>query len=191
VKTSSVIFGTGNKEKIREAKFILGIKVKGTSLEVDEIQSLDTTEVAIAKVRAFYKILKKPVFIEDSAGIFKAFKPLPGPYIKDFYDALGNSGLCGLVDGRNRDVTARATIVYKDNQKEEHVFVGDIEGTIAKNPKGTLGWGWDPIFIPKGSKKTFGQMTMEEKNKFSHRRIALEKFAKWLNSQKYSVSGKI
>jgi len=183
VTSNSIIFATSNKSKVKEAESILGIKVLGNSLEVDEIQSLDTTEVAIKKARAFFKVLKKPVFVEDSAVIFKAIEPLPGPYIKDFYDALGNVGLCRLLDGKDRGVIARATIVYKNKLKSEHVFVGEVEGKISKNPRGDLGWGWDPIFIPKGSKKTFGEMTMVEKNKFSHRRIAFEKFAKWLNSQ--------
>jgi non-canonical purine NTP pyrophosphatase (RdgB/HAM1 family) len=183
VTSNSIIFATSNKDKVREAESILGVKVVGNSLEIDEIQSLDTTEVTVKKARAYFKELNKPVFVEDSAGIFKAIEPLPGPYIKDFYDALGNIGLCRLLEGKDRGVIARATVVYKDKQKDEHVFVGDVEGKIAKNPKGDSGWGWDPIFIPNGSNKTFGEMTMVEKNKFSHRRIALEKFAKWLNSQ--------
>ena len=184
MKIDSIIFASGNKDKIREAESILGIKVEGTTLEIDEIQSLDTTEVTSKKAGAYYKELKKPVFVEDSAAIFKALEPLPGPYIKDFYEALGNKGICRLLDGKSRDVVARATVVFKDDVGGEQVFIGDVEGEIAESPRGDLGWGWDPIFIPKGSGKTFGEMTMEEKNKYSHRRIAFKKFAKWLNTQK-------
>lgn len=181
--SNSIIFATANKDKIREAESILGMKIEGTTLKIDEIQSLDTTEVAAKKARAYYKELNKPVFVEDSAGIFKAFEPLPGPYIKDFYEALGNEGICRLLDGRDRSVVARATIAYKNSKDDEHIFVGQVEGKVAESPRGGLGWGWDPIFTPKGSDKTFGEMTMEEKNKYSHRKIAFEKFAKWLNSQ--------
>ena len=177
-----LIFATGNKGKLEEAEIILGRKLVATDLEVDEIQSLDGTEVATKKARAYFKELKKPIFVEDSVGSFKAIHPLPGPYIKDFWKVFGNQGLCDLLDGKSREVTNEVIVVYIDSKGKEYVFKGVTKGTIATKPKGDKGWGWDPIFIPKGSNKTFGEMEMAEKNKYSARKKAFIKFKKWIEN---------
>lgn len=184
MKVNSIIFATGNKDKLREAEDILGIKVKGTELEVDEIQSLDPVKVAIAKARACYQKLKKPIFIEDTSLSFEGFKGLPGTYINDFYKALGNEGLTELLNGKSRKAIAQVTLVYIESKNLEHIFVGQVKGYIAEKPRGDKGWGWDPVFIPEGSSKTFGEMEEKEKNKYSMRAKALKLFKKWLLTQK-------
>ena len=184
MKVNSIIFATGNKDKLREAEDILGIRVTGTELEVDEIQSLDPVEVAIKKAKDYYKILGKPLFIEDSTATFKALNKLPGPYLKDFYVSLGNEGLARLLDGKVRSAEVSTVLVFIDEFGKEHVFIGKLNGSIAKKPRGDKGWGWDPVFIPKGSLKTFGEMGEAEKNKYSMRAKALKLFKKWLLMQK-------
>lgn len=114
---------------------------------------------------------------------FKAFKNLPGVYIKDFLENLGNEGLVKLIPKtKSRDAKAIAVLTYFDGRGKPKLFKGEVKGTIANKPKGSKGFGWDPIFIPQGSKKTFGQMDMEEKNKYSMRRKALLKLRKWLEA---------
>jgi len=191
MKVNSIIFATGNKDKLREAEHILGIEVKGTELEVDEIQSLDPIKVVIRKARDYYKLLGKPVFVEDSTAIFKALNKLPGPYLKDFYESLGNEGITKLLDGKDRTAEASTIVVYVDNFGKEHVFIGKLNGSIAKQPRGDKGWGWDPVFIPEGSSKTFGEMEESEKNKYSMRAKALKLFKKWLDSQEENQGVKI
>ena len=176
-----IYFATTNEDKIREAKAILDVDVVGTDIEIDEIQSLDPVVVAIAKARAYHQKLKKPIFVEDGSASFKALNTLPGPYLKDFYEALGNDGLCKLLNGKKRDAVVRVVIVFIDSKNKEHVFTGEVEGEIVAKPRGKKGWGWDPVFRPKGSRKTFGEMTMNEKNKYSMRAIALQHFKKWLD----------
>lgn len=184
VKVNSIIFATGNKDKLREAEHILGIKVTGTELEVDEIQSLDPVKVAVRKARDCYKLLNKPLFVEDTIVTFTALNKLPGSYIKDFYESLGNEGLARLLDGKARSAEVSTILVFIDESGKENVFIGKFNGSISEKPRGDKGWGWDPIFIPEGSNKTFGEMEEVEKNKYSMRARALKLFKKWLDSQK-------
>lgn len=177
-----IYFATTNKGKLAEAKKTLGIEILGTPLEIDEIQSLDPVEVATKKARAYFDKLKKPILIEDVSLTFAEFGRLPGTYISDFLKQLGNKGLVKLLKGaKNRKAEAQTTLVYV-NAVGSHVFKGVVKGEIAEKPKG-VGFGWDPIFVPGGYKRTFGQMSMKEKNKISMRAIALKKFKKWLDNK--------
>ena len=177
-----IFFATTNEGKIREAQEILGVKVNGTSLEIEEIQSLDPLNVAVAKARAYFDALKEPLFVEDTSLSFEGLNGLPGPYISDMAKALGNEGLAELIKGKSRKAQAQVTLVFVDSKGKEHSFIGVTEGTIAVSPKGEGGFGWDPIFIPEGEKRTFGEMSLEEKNKYSMRAKALMAFKEWLSS---------
>jgi non-canonical purine NTP pyrophosphatase (RdgB/HAM1 family) len=177
-----LVFATGNKEKLREAEAILGFKLDGTNLIIDEIQSLDGVEVATKKARAYYDKLNEPLFAEDSVAEIEAIKPLPGPYIKDFWSVLGNEGLCRFVDGKSRRIVNKVILVFIDENNEEHVFVGETVGEIAEHPVGEDGWGWDPIFIPEGTRETYAQMGLDQKNKYSSRSKALIEFRKWIQN---------
>mgnify|MGYP001564508480 CR=1 FL=1 len=178
---NKLLFGTTNQGKLREAENILGIELDGISLEIDEVQSLDRTLVATKKAEAYFAQIKKPLFIEDTSLVFNTLGNLPGTFIDYFLKELGNDGLLKLLkNNKDRKSTATVCIVYIDkNQKQ--LFTGETKGTISLRTKGNKGFGWDPIFIPNGSKKTFGEMNIEEKNKYSMRRKALEKFKKRLD----------
>jgi len=182
VKIDSLIFTTGNEDKLREAQEILKVPLKGTLLRIEEIQSLDLVRVATSKAREYYRILRKPLFVEDVSLSFEALNGLPGTYINDFYKAIGNNGLVKLISGRNRKAIAKVAIVYIDKSGEVHTFIGEVEGEIAKKAKGKNGFGWDAIFIPKGEKITFAEMTLQEKNKHSMRKKALISFSRWISS---------
>lgn len=177
-----IFFGTTNEGKLAEARDILGIEIEGTPLEIEEIQSLDPVKVATQKAKDYFAQLARPVLIEDVSLTFNALGQLPGTYINDFSKSLGNEGLTKLLD-KNRLATAQATLAFCSAPERVEIFIGKIEGTIAKKPMGKNGFGWDPIFIPKGSSKTFAQMTQKEKNKYSMRTIALKKFKQWLSTQ--------
>lgn len=97
---------------------------------------------------------------------------------------MGNEGLARLLDGKERSAEVSDIIVFIDEFGKDHVFIGKIDGLIAKKPRGDKGWGWDPVFIPEGSSKTFGEMEEAEKNKYSMRAKALKLFKKWLLTQK-------
>src|SRR3990167_10568003 len=176
----TMYFATTNQGKLKEASTILGVEVVGIPLEIDEIQSLDPIEVATKKARSYWSSLKKSLFVEDVALFIDSINGLPGTYIDAFMKALGNEGILEMLKGyKLRTATAQTTIVYVDGKGTEHFFVGKTAGCIALKPRGG-GFGWDPIFIPRGSKKTFGEMDLDEKNKFSMRARALLKFKKSL-----------
>jgi non-canonical purine NTP pyrophosphatase (RdgB/HAM1 family) len=179
----TIYFATTNKDKLREAKDILKLDIEGIKVEVEEYQSIDPIIVATKKARAYYKKLKKPIFAEDVSLVFKELGKLPGPFIKYFLNELGNDGLVKLLR-TNRDAFAQVTIVFIDKSGKEHVFVGKISGTISRKPHGE-GFGWDSVFIPRGMNKTFGEMSINEKNRISMRAIALKKFKNWLKRNNY------
>ncbi len=179
-----IYFATINEGKLSEAKGILGIEVIGTPLNIPEIQSLDPIEVAVAKAQGYYKILKKSIFVEDVSLVINHLNGLPGPYIDAFMKSLGNEGIIALLKGiENRTAFAQTTVVYIQSATKYEIFIGKVNGSIAKKPMGDQGFGWDPIFIPKKETRTFAQMTQEEKEKYSMRAIALRKLKKYLNSK--------
>lgn len=180
---TTIYFATTNPGKLKEAGEILNRQVKATPLEIDEIQSLDPLKVASAKAEAYYHQLQKPVLIEDVSLVFHALASLPGPYINDFSKALGNQGLIDLLENKgDKTALAQTTLVFCDGSGQPHTFIGQMEGRIAPKEIGNQGFGWDPIFIPNGYEKTLAQMSSEEKNQISMRRLAFNKFKSWLQN---------
>lgn len=145
------------------------------SLELDEIQSLDLIKVAEHKAKEAYAKLKKPVLVDDVALSFNALGgKLPGPYIKWFLQELKPEGLCRMLDGfKNRGAEGKICMTYYDGKILKN-FVGSLKGTISKEPRqGIRGYGWDVIFIPEGSFKTYSQMNDEEINKYGIRTVKI------------------
>ncbi len=172
-----ILFVTGNKNKLREAREILGsgFKVEGRDLNLDEIQAIDGRTVVRYKVEQAYKKLKRPLMVEDNQLYFEAWNGLPGALIHWFLEAVGCEGICRMMENE-KDRRARAVVVigYHDGE-QVRLFEGEVKGMIAKEPRGEYAFGWDPIFIPEGFDKTFAEMGMEEKNQVSMRRRALER----------------
>ena len=176
-----ITFATTNESKLSEAKAILGIEVRGESLDIAEIQSLDFKEVAKQKALTYFEKLNRPIFAEDVSLTFNALKGLPGTYIDDFSKALGNEEMCKILSHkRDRTAVARTTLAYTEDGQNVEFFIGELNGIIAKYPRGEKGFGWDPIFIPDGDNRTFAELEPEEKNAISMRKKALEKFKTWL-----------
>jgi inosine triphosphate pyrophosphatase len=95
---------------------------------------------------------------------------------------LGHEGLYNLVNKLgDSNATARTTLAYAKSPLEVVFFEGELRGNIVK-PRGKSGFGWDPVFQPKGSKKTFAELSQEEKNKISHRSIAVSKLVEYLKA---------
>jgi non-canonical purine NTP pyrophosphatase (RdgB/HAM1 family) len=176
-------FITGNAGKAKYLSDYFELPIEHKKLDLQEIQSLDLKEVVEDKALRAYKIMRSPVLVEDVSLIFRGMNALPGPLIKWFLETLGNEGLCKLVDGFiTRDAFAEVQFAICD-EKGVHVFSGSKEGTIADSPRGEMGFGWDPIFIPKGFDKTWAEMNDEEKHVTSMRRIALEKVSEFLKAR--------
>lgn len=104
---------------------------------------------------------------------------LQGPYIKWFLEKLQPDGLCRLLtDWEDKRARAVCTLAFAESANETPViFQGVVEGMIVC-PRGSSDFGWDPIFQPQDHTKTFAEMNKEEKNKISHRSLAVEAFRK-------------
>jgi XTP/dITP diphosphohydrolase len=177
-RSYDVLFASSNMHKYREAKEILGkygIHLGFFKFCATEIQSDSLSKIARKKALDAYQKCKRPVIIEDDGIFVKSLNGFPGPYSSYVYDTIGNLGVVKLVK-KDRRAEFCAIISYCDGKKRPVQFVGITKGSIPKKPRGG-GWGYDPIFVPQGMARTYGQMT--EKNQLSHRYRALAKFARW------------
>lgn len=176
--TTPLVFITGNMNKAKWTQRYIHVPMTHKKLDLTEIQSLDIKEIVEHKVKKAYAILKQPVMVEDTSFVFQELGKLPGPLIKWFFEEMGNEGLCNLIH-KNRRAFYNVTFGIYDG-KQLHLCEGVVHGTIAEKPRGEKGFGWDPIFIPEGKTKTHGEMTDEEIDAVSARRLALEKLKKIL-----------
>ena len=185
----TLLFITGNPNKLREARQILkGFDIESKDIEIPEIQEVNEQVIVEEKIRQALKLLDSEVFVENTSLCFDALNGLPGPLVKWFLKSVGRRGLVDMLSAYdNKTAYAKCYVGYgmpaKEGSKEKIlVFEGSVKGRIVE-PTGESKFGWDPIFLPDGYDKTFAQMTEEEKNKISHRRLALEKFKKYLDKQ--------
>lgn len=167
-------FITGNEHKRVEVERLLGRSLASEALSLEEIQSLDLEPVVRHKATRAYALLQRPVLVEDTGLAVAAWNGFPGALIKWLLVSLGVEGICRLLrEERNRSATATTLFGYCDD-RELRVFPGSVTGVIVEAPRGNAGFGWDALFQPRGSLYTFAEMSGEEKDRFSMRRLALE-----------------
>lgn len=176
---SHLLFATRNKNKLEEYQRILQADVEGVDLKVPEIQDSDPLKVLEEKAKAAYGVYNGPIFVEDTSLTLSSLDNMVGP----FADTETNSrvkleAICRMfASHQQRSAVVQVGIALFDG-KEVFSWIGKVEGIISETPKGINGFGFDPIFIPQGSKKTFAEMSEREKDTFSPRRLALEKLLK-------------
>ncbi len=179
---NKLTFITGNAGKAKYLSDYFHTPVDHIKLDLHEIQSLNLKEIVEDKARRAFEIMKSPVLVEDVSLTFRGLKQLPGPLIKWFFESLGNEGLCSLLDAfEDRSALAEVEFAICD-EFGVHTFSGSMEGGVSLAPRGEAGFGWDPIFIPKGHDKTWAEMNDDEKHETSMRKIALEKMSKFLKT---------
>lgn len=169
-----IAFVTSNPGKAREASHFLGRPVHAVLLDLAEIQSLDFGEVARAKALAAASAVGGPVLVEDSGLEVAAWGGFPGPMTKWItLGPLGEQGFARMLDGfADRSAAAVSALALAkpgDRPEDVVVAVGRRAGTIAKEPRGLNGFGWDVVFVPTGGLLTYAEMSAEEKNLDSHR----------------------
>ncbi|KAL5527900.1 hypothetical protein ACEPAG_6701 [Sanghuangporus baumii] len=187
----SLVFVTGNANKLKEVRAILSddsngfspIEIESRDLDVPELQGT-TQEVAREKCRRAAELVGGPCITEDVALCFKAMNDLPGPYIKHFLKALGPAGLSTLLEGfPTTEAYAVCTFAYSAGPGTEPIlFEGKTYGKIVL-PRGPQDFGWDCAFEAEGTGKTYAEMSKEEKNKISHRSKALSLLRSYLKDQ--------
>lgn len=178
----SLTFITGNIAKAKLLSYYLNFPVTHQKIDLVEIQSLDLATIIEYKAKEAYKYVGSPVLVEDTSLRFFALGKLPGPLIKWFLEELETSGLCQLLDGyTDRSALAEVQFGLYDG-KNFQTFANSIEGGISSVPLGANGFGWGPIFIPRGYEKTWGEMTLEEQQATSLRKTALEQLEHYLET---------
>ena len=194
-----IVLATSNKDKVREIKEILGENIKIYTTKDYNINNFEVEEDgetlkenAYKKAKTLYDILKVPTLADDTGLFVKSLDLRPGVYshryagdnptYKDNRDKL----LDELKNCDNRDAYFKTTVCFIDDKGKDYHFDGQINGEISKKEYGDKDFGYDQIFKVKELDKTFGQMTDEEKNLYSHRSLALEKFKKFLLKEEFN-----
>ncbi|MBN2523031.1 MAG: RdgB/HAM1 family non-canonical purine NTP pyrophosphatase [Bacteroidales bacterium] len=187
----NLIFATNNLHKLEEIRaaapkqyHISGLKDAGIIEEIPE--TMDTLEGnAIEKANYIFKKYSLPCFADDTGLEVQALNNRPGILSARYAGPHGNSGknieklLKEMTGIEYRNARFRTIIAFINNKIIE-TFEGVVEGKIALKEAGENGFGYDPVFIPFGSHKTFAEMTIDEKKRISHRSIALNKFIDFL-----------
>ncbi len=188
-----IIFATNNKNKVEEIKHLSHQKFQIFTLEevgidIDIPEPHDTLEAnATEKSSTIYKLTNEAVFSEDTGlevhavggapGVKSARYAGEGRNMKDNIDKL----LHELKDKPSRAAQFR-TVVSLIIGGKEYQFEGICKGHITHEMDGSNGFGYDPVFIPEGSNTTFANMDIAEKNKFSHRKKAVQQLIDFLNA---------
>jgi XTP/dITP diphosphohydrolase len=181
---------TSNPGKAREFENIFSeykLSFRIEPIKTPEIQAMDLRIIAEESAIYAYDILREPVLVEDAGLFINALNGFPGPFSSYAYKTIGIKGMLKLMENVE-DRRARFLSViafYTPMIGGVKIFTGEVEGYIAMEPRGSGGFGFDPIFIPaEGDGRTFAEQSIEEKNKLSHRARAAKKFAEWILSLK-------
>lgn len=176
-----LVFITGNQNKADFLAKWLGHPIKHHKLDLDELQSLDLRAVVEHKVRQAYGILNKPVLVEDATLTFTAMGRLPGTFIKWFIEELGYDGLIKLAQSLPSQTAVGQVCYALYDGKQLRLFDGEMRGHIAKQARGSGGFGFDPIFVNDGYDITRAEMSEADYAKTSYRTEAMQKLKEYLD----------
>jgi XTP/dITP diphosphohydrolase len=185
-------FATNNRHKLEEVE--VAVKNQFTILSLADLaidEELPETQYtlegnALQKARYLFDKLKIPCFADDSGLEVDALNGEPGVYSARYAGPERNNEnnmdllLKKLEPFTNRKARFRTVIALVGYASDAMVFEGIVKGEITHKKKGSLGFGYDPIFLPKGYDRTFAEMSTEEKNNLSHRAIAIRKLIDYL-----------
>lgn len=187
-----LIFASNNKHKLEEVSHILGknhkiISLKELDINEDIPEDFHTLEDnALFKARFANKITEMDVFADDTGLEIESLNGRPGVHSARFagagrnFDANIDKVLLLMSGTENRNARFR-TVIALIIDKKEFIFEGIAEGTILRERRGTMGFGYDPIFLPRGENLTFSEMSLSDKNRISHRALAFEKLKMFLS----------
>lgn len=190
-----LVFATNNLNKLAEVQKMLPKSIELLSLKdincCDEIDETETTLEGNAKLKADYITHKfgYNCFADDTGLEVESLEGKPGVYSARFAGEPANSEnnmqklLSELKDKENRKAQFRTAVALNLND-EKFLFEGICKGDILTEKQGKKGFGYDPIFKPEGYNLSFAEMSSEEKNKISHRGIAIHKLVAFLSDYK-------
>lgn len=190
-KIPEIVFATNNPHKLEEAREILKGKVKVMSLSDinchDDIpETSDTLQGnALIKARWVKEKYGYDCFADDTGLMVQALDGAPGVYSARFAGPHCSPAdnirlLLEKLKGIDNRKAKFATVVALIFNGETHIFEGSVEGEITEDYCGNSGFGYDPVFLPEGSRLTFAEMDSQAKNAISHRGRAMSKLADFL-----------
>ena len=181
-KNLTINLVTSNENKVKEVKQILEpeIRVNHIEMSYSELRSDNPQEIAEYSAEMLANKLKKPIVVEDSGLFINALNDFPGTCSAYIHKRIGLHGIIKLMEGiKNRECTYKSAVAYCEPKKKPISFLGEEKGKVAGSIRGSHGFGHDPVFIPEGSSKTYGEMEKcIELKKF--RRRAVEKLRDYL-----------
>lgn len=189
---TTIVFATNNDNKLYEVKTLIGdlfhvISLKEAGIDIDIPEPHATLEAnAKEKSATIHRLTGQNCFSEDTGLEVEALNGEPGVrsarYAGDDKSNAQNieKVLSVLAGNDNRKARFR-TVISLILDGSEHQFEGICAGTIINEPKGDSGFGYDPIFVPDGADRTFAEMTIAEKNQYSHRKKAVAQLLAFLS----------
>ena len=191
---NNIIFATNNQNKVEEVRAELGklfniVTLKEAGIDIDIPEPFDTLEAnATQKSKTIFDITRQNCFSEDTGLEVAALNGEPG--VKSArYAGEGRSfddnidKLLSRLQHADSRLARFRTVISLILDGKEYFFEGICPGKIMMERKGNNGFGYDPVFVPDGSDKTFAEMDMAQKNKFSHRKKAMEKLIIFLSER--------
>jgi XTP/dITP diphosphohydrolase len=189
---TTLIFATNNQHKVDEIRSVIGsqfniITLKEAGINIDIPEPHNTIAAnASEKSKVIHQLTHQNCFSEDTGLEVDALNGEPGVKSARYAGEVQNfkaniDKLLANLQGKELTTARFRTVISLIINTQEHLFEGICEGNIINQPTGESGFGYDPIFVPTGSTKTFAQMSMEEKNIFSHRRKATDLLVAFLS----------
>ena len=188
-----ILFFSHNQKKIIEVKQIFkDNKIKVYDLnsfkKIKEPKETGNTFASNAKIKSKYgqKIFNMPCFADDSGFCVEALKNNPGVKSKRFLEKFSTNKkafeyiISNVIKKKNNKAFFVTAISLTLKENHHVIFLGKINGTVTLEPKGSNGFGYDPIFVPENNIKTFAEMSLKEKNIISHRKIAINKLKSFI-----------
>lgn len=181
----TIYFLSSNHNKIKEVETILTtkkIQVKPIGQKINEIQSENMKNIAEDKALKAYKLIGRPILVEQTGLLIEKFENLPGGLTQIFWDSLEADKFSEFFSKNEETVAIAKTVLAYCDGKKVYTFDGEIKGNIIYPPKGNREFQWDCVFRPFGYDQTFAEMGAK-KNEISMRKIALEKLKIFLEEE--------
>ncbi|OGJ37848.1 MAG: non-canonical purine NTP pyrophosphatase, RdgB/HAM1 family [Candidatus Pacebacteria bacterium RIFOXYB1_FULL_39_46] len=196
---SKILFATRNSNKLREAQEILVDLELLSPTVISALKNIDPAETgatfeenAKLKARAYGRASGLPVIAEDAGLEVASLNNQPGVHSARFIAGADRDRYLKVLDLLKEQTDRQARFVavicwYDPANNETKLFRGTVTGQIAQEPRGTSGFGYDPIFIPKGYDQTFGELEANVKHQLSHRKKALSAFYDWWQARSVNL----
>lgn len=181
-----IYINTINEDKKKEINHIFSkeasFEIHFLDKKIDEVLSNNIKSVIKDKAIKAYLSWNLPVVVEHGALEVKYFNKFPGALSKPMWDLM-NDKICNLIPKKeSREAKVISAVCYCDG-KEIKIFIGETKGVIADKGRGKHGFQFDPIFIPNGSIKTYAEMNLEEKMKYSQAAKSYKKLINFFKSK--------